>query len=413
MPIKIHHGPPGSFKSSGAMADDFLREARAGRVIVTNVRGVTRERTLKEFPDLPDTFDVINVSDQTEEGRLKWAKWFHWVPKGAFVFVDEIQDIWPKSWRDSDLRALDYPGGVEQAAKDDRPKDWAQAWDKHRHWNWDIVATCPAYSKVRDDIKSVADAAYKHKDLALIGWTGRYIEAMHLADDTGKNASDFLNVQKKKVPPYVFRLYDSTATGQHRINANGFNLFKNPRVAILLLVLVLALYFGFGRGPVTMFSGAKKPADAPITSTSSKDSKTGGPVSSGAVPAVDTPKSALVEPFIEGESYILVSYKIKQRWRYSVSLHGATLTHNDLLDMGYTVQSLGSCAVELSKDGFRRVVTCGLSEKQAAQQGEREASRSQQANASPSANESSPGILINGSEQTPTPPGPASHLYKG
>lgn len=121
MPIKIHHGPPGSFKTAGAMADDFLREAREGRVIVTNVRGVSRERVLDEFPDLPPSFDVIHVDDRSSEGRAKWAKWFHWAPKGAFIFVDEVQDIWPRSWRQSDIDALNYPGGVEQAGQDDRP----------------------------------------------------------------------------------------------------------------------------------------------------------------------------------------------------------------------------------------------------------------------------------------------------
>ena len=89
------------------MSDDFLREARAGRVIVTNVRGVTRERVLNEFPDLPDSFDVIWVDDKTIEGRQRWALWFHWVPQGAFLFVDEIRDIWPKNWREADIRKLD------------------------------------------------------------------------------------------------------------------------------------------------------------------------------------------------------------------------------------------------------------------------------------------------------------------
>ena len=81
MPIKIHHGPPGSYKTAGAMGDDFLREARAGRIIVTNVRGVSRARLINEFPDLPDSFDVIHVDDKTDEGRDKWRKWFHWIPK--------------------------------------------------------------------------------------------------------------------------------------------------------------------------------------------------------------------------------------------------------------------------------------------------------------------------------------------
>lgn len=375
MPIKIHHGPPGSFKTAGAMADDFIREARAGRVIVTNVRGVTRDRVLDVFPDLPPTFDVINVDDKTEEGRMKWAKWFHWVPKGAFIFVDEVQDIWPKRWREADIRALDYPGGLEQASADDRPFNWDQAWDKHRHWNWDIVATCPAYSKVRDDIKSVADAAYKHKDLALIGWTGRYIEAMHLADDTGKNQSDFLNVQKKKVPGHVFQLYDSTATGQFRTNKNGFNLFGNPRIMLLLAVLCGALYFGFGRGGVTLFSGAGKTAQAPATGVATPTPAASAPSGGAALPPVALNQDERLEPLVSDQSFIVMSYKIGHKWRYAVSYKGSHLTHTDLLDMGYTIQSLGSCALELSRGDFRRRLTCGQSERQQVAQGEREASR--------------------------------------
>lgn len=383
MPIKIHHGPPGSFKTAGAMADDFIREARAGRVIVTNVRGVTRDRVLDVLPDLPQSFDVIHVDDKTEEGREKWAKWFHWVPKGAFIFVDEVQDIWPKRWRESDIRALDYPGGLRQATADDRPFCWDQAWDKHRHWNWDIVATCPSYSKVRDDIKSVADAAYKHKDLALVGWTGRYIEAMHLADDTGKNQSDFLNVQKKKVPAHVFQLYDSTSTGQFRVNANGFNLFKSPRVAFLLAVLVGALYFGFGRGPITMFSGASKTAASSAPSASTPNNPALPAAGDNAVSSVDLSKDARLEPLIEDESFVVMSYQIGKKWRYAVSFKGTHFTHNELLDMGYTLQSLGACAVEISREGFRRRLTCGHSEKhQQVAQGEREASRGAPAAAS-------------------------------
>jgi zona occludens toxin len=204
--------------------------------------------TLQEFPDLPESFDVIHVEDSTEEGRQKWARWFHWVPLGAFIFLDEAQDIFPKSWRDADLERLNYPGGVEQATADGRPFNWAQAWDKHRHYNWDFVLTTPAYKKIRDDIKSVADAAYKHKNLALIGWRGRYIEAMHLADDTGAYQSDFLNVVNKKVPSYVFKLYDSTSTGAFSETSSGTSLFKNPKVMFFMVVLTIALlvvlYFG-------------------------------------------------------------------------------------------------------------------------------------------------------------------------
>ncbi len=365
MPIKIHHGPPGSYKTAGAMGDDFLREARAGRVIVTNVRGVSRDRCLDEFPDLPDTFDVIHVSDQSEEGRAKWAKWFHWAPKGAFIFVDEIQDIWPKRWRDADLRVLDYPGGVEAATKDDRPKDWEQAWDKHRHWNWDIVATCPSYKKVRDDIKSVADAAYKHKDLALIGWTGRYMEGMHAADDEGKSQNDFQTIERKKVPAYVFKLYDSTATGKHSHTRSGFNIFTSPRVLLLLLILGGMGAFAFTRPVPKVLGGIGKglpSGDSSSASVPLQDAAAAGGVAPAPVASRANLEDARIEPFSDGDAYVTISYKVGLIWKYAVSMGGGEFTSADLLDMGYSVQGMGACAVKITKDRFNRIIVCHQTE---------------------------------------------------
>lgn len=364
MPIKIHHGPPGSFKTAGAIADDYLREAKAGRVIVTNVRGVSRDRTLEEFPDLPDSFDVIFVDDKTTEGRQKWAKWFHWVPHGAFILVDEVQDIWPKRWKESDIRALDYLGGVDKATADDRPKDWEQALDKHRHYNWDMTLTCPSYAKVRDDIKGIADMAYKHKDLGLLGWSGRYIEGAHAADDTGKNAADFVNVQNKKVPSYVFKLYDSTQTGLFSGTKSGFNLLKNPRIA-LLLVIVIGLVVWVSTRPVPkVISGAVHSPAASSTSPAGAASASGplpaGPVAgtgyAGFSSGQDDP---VIAAFGTGDMYLVGSVKNHSGLRYVVRFNYADFELDDFLQLGFTVTTLGNCGVLLSKGEFHRVVLCG------------------------------------------------------
>lgn len=364
MPIKIHYGPPGSFKTSGALGDDFLREAKAGRVVVTNVRGLTRDRVIDQFPDLPETFDVIHVDDKTEEGRDKLAKWFHWVPKGAFIFLDEVQDIWPKRWRDADIKALDYPGGLSAATKADRPFCWDQAFDKHRHWNWDMVLTTPSYKKVRDDVKGVADMAYKHKDLALVGWMGRYMEAAHLADDSGASQSDFLNVVQKKVPAYVFKLYDSTTTGQFSVTRSGFNLFASPRILILLAVLCGALYIGFGRRDVTLFSGAAKTATSPKPAVPSASETPGAPPASmggDGVSVRPADKGDVVAPFSGDDVFISSSMRINGVWKYMVSFANTDFTNEQILDLGFSISSAGSCGVKLAKNGWERLVTCGRS----------------------------------------------------
>lgn len=61
MAIKIHHGPNGSYKTSGAIQDDLIPAIKKGRVIITNVRGLTRERIFQVMPETPSSCDVINL----------------------------------------------------------------------------------------------------------------------------------------------------------------------------------------------------------------------------------------------------------------------------------------------------------------------------------------------------------------
>lgn len=362
MPIKVHHGPPGSYKTAGALGDDFLREAKAGRVIVTNVRGLTRERVVEQFPDLPESFDVINVGDKSPADLEKWSKWFHWVPHGAFLFVDEIQMIWPKRWRESDIRALDYPGGVSQAALDNRPATWEEAFEKHRHYNWDMVFTTPNYKKVRDDVKQCAEMAYKHKNLAIIGWSGRYIEAAHMADDEGSYAGQFLSVNRKKVPPYVFKIYDSTATGTVGDTKAGISIFKNPKIVGLLSVLLVAFVLAFYFMRDSMLFGGKKPVspDASSVAVVSQESpKKAVPVSAGGVSTREAPPVLSgVMPF-DGTPFITASVFVKDSWRYVFQSGATVLNSSQLISAGFVVVPRGQCSALLIFEEQRRIVFCG------------------------------------------------------
>ncbi|MCP4984978.1 MAG: zona occludens toxin, partial [Colwellia sp.] len=95
MGIKIHHGPDGTFKTSGAIKDDILPVIKNGRTLVTNVRGFSRENAVKVLgrKKVHKDFKVIFVDTEVQEGRDKLARFFHWAPKGAFFVVDEVQRI--------------------------------------------------------------------------------------------------------------------------------------------------------------------------------------------------------------------------------------------------------------------------------------------------------------------------------
>lgn len=332
MSIKIHHGAPGSYKTSGAVMDDFLPCVKSCRVVVTNVRGLTIERireakyplTLWEkhvkripepykllFPEVPEGFEIIHLGTTGSAERKRLAEWFHWVPNGAFMLIDEAQSLFPDSWTTRDIAALDYPArtvtreevaqkyahievpleddfpgrrdarkfaaelfdnapesfneirlnGVDAARLDWRPANWSDAWNMHRHFNWDITLTTPSIKSIRSDIRQTAEGGFKHINMALIGFKGRYSEGFHDAQDNG-TPSSIITIAKKKISKQIWGLYDSTSTGVVADTSAGIQIWKDPKLLFMLGVLFVALFFAL-RNPAPAILGGKT-ASAPV-----------------------------------------------------------------------------------------------------------------------------------------------------
>ena len=258
MSIKIHHGPNGSYKTSGAIQDDAVPALKDGRVIITNVRGFTLERAYTVFPDLPNTAQIINLDLESLADLEKMRTWFQWAPRGAFLIFDETQLLFPKSWRERDLEKFDFPGGPEAAHEADRPMGWLDAWTRHRHFNWDIVLTTPNISYIRDDIRMTCEMAYKHSNLAVIGIPGRYKEAQHDAQ-LNRPPADGTIVEYKRIKKQTFRLYQSTATGKTQDTKAGKSLFRSPKLVLLLALLAGTIGFVSYMGPLKVVGGGAQP----------------------------------------------------------------------------------------------------------------------------------------------------------
>lgn len=127
MAIKIHHGPNGSYKTSGAVWDDAVPAAKDGRLIITNIRGMSSERFHEVFPDLPDSFELQYINHETQAGMDQIRTWFQWAPRNAFLIFDEAQTLFPKKWSDKNLEKFDYPGGMDAANAADRPMNFLDA----------------------------------------------------------------------------------------------------------------------------------------------------------------------------------------------------------------------------------------------------------------------------------------------
>lgn len=359
MSIKIHHGPPGSYKTSGAVMDDFIPAAKAGRVVITNVRGLDNEETIREaLGDIPETFRIVWIDTKLTEGRDKLARFFQWADPGAFILIDEAQMIFPLAWKEKELALLDYPGGVEQAALDNRPPNFLLAFEMHRHYGWDMVLTTPNIAKIRGDIRGCCEGAYKHKNQALIGLKGRYLEAFHLAEDNGKAASDFLSVRGRKIRPEVWKLYASTATGTHSDTIAGTPLWKNPRVLGFLVFLFLLIAFLLSRSRPAFMGGNPHTAnsDSPASMGHNQAGPSTRPTVPGSVHNVSSQQSstsALLDHPLSMYQWrfngmATFGKSIKTYYELTNDKESITYDSKTLNLLGYSIQVVDSCHAKIT-----------------------------------------------------------------
>lgn len=248
----IHHGPPGSYKSFTLVQRFAIPALIEGRTVVTNIRGFDNvDRVIQQFPDkeFSPNARIIWVDTTTQAGRTRMAKWFHWVPFGALVIIDEVQQVYPDR-RDFKLESLDtftpYPGEIIEdiGLKEGRPEDVFTAYDKQRHYNWDIFCSTPNIAKVKKEIREVSEWAYRHRDLSgLLPWKkNTWIEHQHDPETSGKSPSHRVGTPVQyKADPRVFACYASTATGQHVQSKAGRSILSDPKIMGVLVLIVACL----------------------------------------------------------------------------------------------------------------------------------------------------------------------------
>jgi zona occludens toxin len=288
MATKVFHGAPGSYKSSTAMWFEIVPALRAGRVVVTNLQGIKDlediQRELKEV--FPSTARLLRISIGNDTGMLLMRNFFHWLPIGAMIFLDEIQDIYPndKSFKASDydykeegafdeflpdefaeiyhneqrkiksnVNIEDYQDDIGESLFDERdylryPRTLRECFMRHRHYNWDILLATPDIKEISSFIRSVCEVAYAHssKDAIPIPYYKRRPRILeHLPKTNGIKADKNDIVTFKKVPLDVFKLYKSTATGKSTKSGAGQSPITPSVIVGFAFLVAYILYMVF------------------------------------------------------------------------------------------------------------------------------------------------------------------------
>lgn len=347
MSTGIVHGDPGSFKTATLINDYLVPAVRAGRVVVTNIRGVkTREEIADIYNfELPDEGEIIYVSFD-EAGFEQMARFFHWAPLGALILMDEGQRVYPT--RLKDFKQYDYL----LAAQHGRPATVEDAFDSHRHMNWDIYISTPNINKIHREIRAVAEFGYRHKNLATVFSfiKGRYKRVTHIADNAGTSVSSNISTALRKIDVRCFNVYQSTATGKTKDSTASFSFIKQPKVLLLLCILAYT-FWNFGStiyrngGLPAMFGGHSKAAPVQTSVQTAVVSSQ----ASSAVPAHHVSKRVITKNPFAGLTFYYVG-DLPDGMLFEVNFPDTsvlTLKQRDLKVMGFTVVRLNSSIAQI------------------------------------------------------------------
>lgn len=276
--ICIHHGPAGSYKSSSVVWFEILPALRAGRVVVTNVEGMYPlhiiEKQLGET--FPETARLFRIFSQEEKLKGLWRRWFHWMPLGALVVIDEVQDVYTvdkSQWKESDLDLkplsyyseilppelyklshethLAFKPSIDESTSDDTgklaldenglviyPPTMNEAFMRHRKFNWDLHFATPDLTQVSKAVRAVAEQAisYKNNDWFFLNKRKPRLFKHDPKRLLHPRKGDLVSTHK--VPVDVHLLYKSTQTGQITKSGASAGIFSSTKVKLVFFVIL-------------------------------------------------------------------------------------------------------------------------------------------------------------------------------
>lgn len=368
MTAVIHHGAPGSYKSFSIVQNVVIPALKKGRTVVTNIRGlddINRIQTALDI-ELPKEARLMNVPHDSNAGFEKMATFFHWVPVGALIVMDEGQRVYPTRLRS--LLCFDLPLDLQETLEGgiQRPSTVENAFDQHRHMNWDIYISTTNVAKIHKEVRAVAEYAFRHRDLSgVLPWLkDTWNEFKHDPETTGKLPSHYIGTPvKHKADKRIFECYRSTATGEAKSSNENKNIFNDTKLRLVILVIVVALSMFIWSLSQAISSDDQSvdllgtETSPPFVSTNSNDGVLSG--DQNASSRYDLSMEDFT-PDLFGSSQVYFTGVFYGRLYFQLISEKkvTTLTSDDLRSVGYGVSRVSDCLALITTFNSVRYVKC-------------------------------------------------------
>lgn len=364
MSAVIHHGPPGSYKTFTIIQQVCIPALYEGRTVITNIRGFNDLDKVEAAmgKPLPEGVKLVNV-EHTHDGFETMARFFQWADMGALIVIDEAQKVYPVGSKSLDKYTYDP---IEPEA----PKSVAEAFDKHRHMNWDIYLSTTNIAKVHKEVRLVIEWAYRHRDISgLVPWyKNRWRQFRHDPENNGKSLSNVDNTTTHKADFKVFNCYQSTATGEAKTSAVKRSIFQDKKLLAMGFVILcaIAVFINAVGNAVAVFSDDPEEIDNIGANTAEENSN----ISNNDASRITTNKiiNSSANPLADAEIYYIGRFNSRL---YEVQhKDGARSVFSDieLLKFGYQITHYSMCFFELQKDQIKTYHHCLPDQKQEQQE---------------------------------------------
>ena len=376
MTAVVFHGPPGSYKTFSCIQDVVIPALQAGRTVVTNIRGLDDIDRIEQALDieLPDEAQIISLP-HSREGFHDIGCFFHWAPEGALIAMDEGQRVYATRLRS--LSEFDLPDEEQYVG---RPRTVEDAFDQHRHHNWDIYITTTNINKIHKEIRQICEYGYRHRDLSgfVPWWRNCWKVGKHDPSNAGTSESHMVTgYKRKKADVRYFKTYQSTATGVAKDSSENKSIFKNGKLLFYGFTIV-ACIIAFIALMDSILSRGERAAETALEVSPVLIEKTSqvGPVSTDNSDFSNAHQIAVSNQHLTVANkrqsaghqllswdFIFVGSATMRRTIHvftftdPVTERGVTLTSDELRSLGINI-SVNRCIAYLSLDEVVKLATC-------------------------------------------------------
>ncbi|WP_444890266.1 zonular occludens toxin family protein [Microbulbifer sp. DLAB2-AA] len=386
MAIAIHHGPNGSFKSFGVVQRFAVPALQEGRTVITNIKGFDCIDRICEAlgVNIPQDAELLYIDTQgNDEAKDYLARWFHWAPFAALLVLDECQTLYREGRGGFDPNSVTIKpdDNVEPVAWTDsegntqhieRPSTLWEAFERHRHFNWDVFLVSPNIGKVHKELRLNTEFAFRHRNMTgVLPWKFKpcWKEVKHDPENSGKSLSHVIQAREYKADPRIWKCYKSTETGEHRDSLVGLKIFKSPKLLFYLAIMLFG-FLAFGMAMVSVVEGRK--ADrAPVKDSvaSSVPKNLDLSVSDGVRHAASTTalaRDGIVVSLANQPQFQLTritghgTYGERQHYIFEAQdgKDTFTITSRELEKLGFAVRPVNRCMAQIVADKQYLVVMC-------------------------------------------------------